>query len=90
VQKRVSRLQRDLELNMDIMDYYEDQALELSDIMIEQAHKSFAEGEIGLLEYLENVSDAIDIKFEYIDALNNYNQAVIDLEIILSEKNKTE
>jgi cobalt-zinc-cadmium resistance protein CzcA len=87
---RVAQLQREVTMNMDIMQYYEGQAVNLAEIMIEQAQKSFAEGEIGLLDYIENISDAIDIKREYIQAINSYNQAVIDLEILLSEKNKIE
>ncbi len=88
VKNRVAQLRREMRMNLEMISYYEREALELADIMMEQAQKSFAEGEIGLIEYIENISDAIDIKMEYYDALKDYNHAVIDLETIISEKNK--
>lgn len=80
---KLVKLRREVELNHSFMEYYESQATELAELMIRQSEKSFLEGDIGLIEYIESMRDAMDIKLEYLEALNNYNQAVIGLETIL-------
>ena len=44
-----------------------------------------AEGEVVVRIQIENVSDALDIRLEYIEAVHNYNQSIIDLELIINK-----
>lgn len=62
--------------------FYEKQAVPEAELIIRQATQSYCEGEISYAEYIVNVSRALDIKQNYIDALNNNNQTVISLESI--------
>ncbi|WP_353185282.1 CusA/CzcA family heavy metal efflux RND transporter [Parapedobacter lycopersici] len=65
--------------------YYERRALPQAEAILENADKGFREGAIGYVEYVQGVQRAIDIKSGYLDALNQYNQAVINLEFIFGQ-----
>lgn len=65
------------------LQYYQEKALPQSNLVIEFAEKSFRAGEIGYLEYLQNLLQGLQIKLSYLDALNNFNQEAINLEFLL-------
>lgn len=62
--------------------YYERQAVPEAEQIILQSGRSYKEGEISYAEYIVNVSRALDIQQNYLEALNNNNQTVISLESI--------
>ena len=64
------------------LDYYRNTALPNSNLLIEQSSKALQGGEISSLEHLLNLKNALDIKMGYLDILNNYNQAILNLEYI--------
>jgi len=62
--------------------YYETQAIPEADIIIEQATRSYKAGAMDYLDYILNLSRALSIKQNYLDALNNYNQTIINIDFI--------
>jgi cobalt-zinc-cadmium resistance protein CzcA len=64
------------------VDYYETQAVPESELIIEQADKSYKIGEMDYLDYVLNLNRALGIKQSYLDELNSYNQTVISIEYI--------
>lgn len=66
--------------------YYEKNALPNADLIIKQADKGFKSGEIGYVEYLQALKNALAIKNNYLQSLNQYNQSVITLEFLLGKK----
>ncbi len=64
------------------LNYYQQKALPQARLIIETAQKSYDLDAIGYLEYFQNVDRALQLKYEYLENLNNYNQAVIRLEYI--------
>lgn len=62
--------------------YYETQAVPEADAIIEQANKSYSGGALDFLDYVMMLNRAIDIRKNYIEALNNYNQTIISIEYI--------
>lgn len=64
------------------VDYYEKQAVPEADIIIDQATRSYKAGAMDYLEYVQNLSRALEIKENYLDALNSYNQTIINIEYI--------
>ena len=64
------------------VDYYEKQAIPEADIIIEQATRSYKAGAMDYLDYILNLSRALSIKQNYLDALNNYNQTIISIDFI--------
>ena len=68
--------------NTNSVDYYEKQAIPEADLIIEQATKSYKAGEMDYLEYILSLNRALGIKQNYLDALNNYNQNIISIDLI--------
>lgn len=64
------------------VDYYEKQALPEAELIIDQASRSFKAGAMDYIDYILNLSRALDIKQNYLDALNSYNQTLINIELI--------
>jgi len=64
------------------LDYYQSTGLGNSNIIIGTADKQFSGGEINYLQWVILVDQAISIKNEYLDMLNNYNQSVIQVQRI--------
>ncbi len=62
------------------VDYYESTALKQSNLIIEHAGKSYKEGNIDYVEYVQNLDKALEIRANYLEALLGYNQAVIAID----------
>jgi cobalt-zinc-cadmium resistance protein CzcA len=70
-----------------ILDYYQNrggnrQAGEIARI----SQLSYEKGEIGYVEYVQNLKSAAEIHLQYADAINNYNQTVILLNYLQGNK----
>ena len=61
------------------LDYYENTGLHQADEIIRISQISFKLGEIGYMEYIQNLTMAFETKLKYIEAVNLYNKAIIDL-----------
>ncbi|UXP31590.1 CusA/CzcA family heavy metal efflux RND transporter [Reichenbachiella agarivorans] len=64
------------------LNYYQNKALPQADLILTQAQKGFESGSIGYVEYIQGLNMAINIKFNYLETLNLYNQVVIQIEFI--------
>jgi cobalt-zinc-cadmium resistance protein CzcA len=64
------------------LDYYEKQAIPEADIIIDQATRSYRAGAMDYSDYIFSLSRALNIKQNYLEAINNYNQTVISIDFI--------
>lgn len=64
------------------LDYFQQTGLENANLIISTADKQFVGGEINYLQWVILVDQAINIKSEYLDMLNSYNQSVIQAQKI--------
>lgn len=64
------------------LDYYETIGLKQADEIIRISQISYKLGEIGYVEYIQNLTMAFDTKLRYLEALNLYNQAIIQLNYV--------
>jgi cobalt-zinc-cadmium resistance protein CzcA len=64
------------------IEYYEKQAVPEADMIIDQANRSYKAGALDYLEYILSLNRALGIKQNYLDALNEYNQTIISIELI--------
>jgi cobalt-zinc-cadmium resistance protein CzcA len=67
------------------LNYYKQKAIPQAELMIRNAQKSFENGAISYVEYFQNMNQGLDIKFQYIKTLNEYNQAIINLEYLVGQ-----
>ena len=64
------------------VDYYEKQAIPEANMIIDQATRSYKAGAMDYLDYILSLSRALSIKQNYLDALNYYNQTIINIDFI--------
>jgi cobalt-zinc-cadmium resistance protein CzcA len=62
--------------------YYENQALPESDLLIEQSTKSYKAGAMDYLEYVLSLGRALEIRQNYLNALNNLNQTMVSIDFV--------
>ncbi len=65
--------------NTETLNYYQTSALKNAEILYQNATLQFNNGAINFLEWAMLVNQAISLQAGYIDALNEYNQTVIEL-----------
>lgn len=70
--------------------YYQSSGLSLADEQVRVAQLSFRQGEIGYIEFIQNVSSSMQIRLNYLLTVQQYNQAVINLEFIQGKYTKNE
>jgi heavy metal efflux system protein len=65
------------------VEYYKTKGLELANELMKYAGLGYMEGSIGYVEYIGNLDQAIRIQTQYLDALNKYNQMIIELDYLM-------
>lgn len=74
--------QRELKKNAASLSFYETSALQNASLILSQASKAFRAGEIDYIEYLQSLRTAIEIKTNYLMALQQHNLSVIKIEFL--------
>ena len=67
------------------LSYYKTQAVPQAELIISSTQKSFENGAIGYIEYFQNINQGLTLKFNYLETLNGYNQAIISLEYLIGQ-----
>ena len=70
--------------NLQQVKYYQTEGLPMAESIINAAQRSYKAGDIGYIEYIQNIKDAIKIKTDYLIAISNYNQTIIQLNYLLN------
>lgn len=68
------------------LSYYEENALNQSELILKHSQQAFKKGAIGYVEYVQAINQATQIQTSWLEALNNYNQAIIQLEFLAGIK----
>ncbi|MBI4946872.1 MAG: CusA/CzcA family heavy metal efflux RND transporter [Bacteroidetes bacterium] len=63
----------------DLLNYYESTGVKQADEILKASQLAYTKGEIGYVEYIQNLTQAISIKSEYLNSLNQFNQTVINI-----------
>ncbi|HRJ29791.1 MAG TPA: CusA/CzcA family heavy metal efflux RND transporter [Cyclobacteriaceae bacterium] len=63
----------------DAVEYYEQAGLQQADEILKISQFSYRQGELGYIEFIQNTSQAINTRLQYLEALNQYNESVIAL-----------
>ncbi len=67
------------------VDYYEQSGLKNASLITETANKQFANGGINYLEWVMLTNQAISIRAEYLNAINNLNESIIHLNYLTNK-----
>jgi heavy metal efflux system protein len=72
--------------NKNSLEYYHSSALPNAELILRQSQIAFRGGEIGYAEYLLGLRNAISIKENHLQTLNDYNQSIIYIEFLSGNK----
>lgn len=64
------------------LDYYRTEGKAQADELVRISQLSYEKGDIGYVEYVQNLQTAVSIREQYAAATNDYNQAVITLKYL--------
>jgi len=67
----------------DLLGYYSSSALPNALVMAQNATKSYANGDISYVEYLQALRSSLDIRMSYIETISGRNTTVINLRYLL-------
>ncbi len=85
VENRYKNLKQTLEQEEKALKYYESEGNHLSDELLKVAHRSFSQGEIDYFQYIQSLENAYQLKVDYLQSLNNYNQTLLQLHYLMYE-----
>ena len=74
------QLQDELDKQKKGLDYYQNEGLQFAEQIINTAQKSYENGDMSYFTYIRFLNQAIDIKKQYAETLNAYNQSAIQLQ----------
>jgi cobalt-zinc-cadmium resistance protein CzcA len=74
---RQQELQNEFEKNKRGVEYYKTEGIQYAEQIIATAQKSYANGDMSYWVYISFLNQAIDIKKQYVEAVNMYNQSAI-------------
>jgi cobalt-zinc-cadmium resistance protein CzcA len=67
------------------LNYYKTEGIPMAETIVNSAQRLYKSGDIGYIEYTQNLKDANKIKNDYLIAMNNYNQTIINIQYLLNK-----
>jgi cobalt-zinc-cadmium resistance protein CzcA len=68
-----------------LIDYYKNTAIPNADLIIKNATKSYQNGDISYVEYVQGIETATEIQTNYNEAINNFNQTIIAIQYTINQ-----
>jgi cobalt-zinc-cadmium resistance protein CzcA len=82
-ESELETLMKEYKKDKNSINYYQQKALSNADLILDNSSRAFKAGEIGYIEFVQGISQAVQIKLNYLNAINQFNQTTINLEYIL-------
>ena len=71
--------------NLETINYFEKTALKNAKLIFETANKQFLNGELNYLEWVMLTNQAIGIQSNYLDAVKNLNETIIQINYLITK-----
>lgn len=84
LESRAQQLNRQLDQNMRVINYYESEGKMLSVQILEHAQRSYQEGEIDFLQYVQLMENSRTITLQYLQSKFAYQQTILDINYLLN------
>ena len=84
LESRAQQLHRQLDQNIRVINYYEAEGKTLSGQILEQARRSYQEGEIDFLQYVQLMENSRTITLQYLQSKFAYQQTILDINYLLN------
>ena len=85
INKRLATANANYEQWLNQVTYYKETGLPMSEELFDGASLSFRVGGIDYIEYIQNLSEATNIKTNWFDALLSYNLSAVELEYLTAK-----
>lgn len=85
IQQQFSNAQSQYQKSLEQLDYYEKTGLPNAKIISSTANKQFYNGEINYLDWVMLIHQSIALQNDYINLVNQYNDAIIQLNYLTSK-----
>ncbi len=79
------QMQKEMERNSSLLSFYEKSGLRQAEEIIKASSLAYRAGEISFAELSQFLTQAIDIQKNYLEALNTYNQSVIQYNYFINQ-----
>ncbi len=66
--------------------YYQQSAIPQADLMLKTAHTSYQAGDIEYVEFVQNITQAWQIKEQYVAEMQQFNQIIIQIETLIGHE----
>lgn len=76
---RIQNLKTVLSQKETALAYFETEGNPLANEILRMAQNSFQQGEIDYFQYIQSIENAYQIKIEYLNSLDEYNQTLLQL-----------
>lgn len=83
LQNRQNSLLKQLESYALALQYFEEKGSPYAENLVQTAALSYRQGELGYLEYLQALEQALNLRSQYLENLRFYNQTVIEINYLL-------
>lgn len=80
LENEINKTFEEYENSLRQMKFFNEQAMKEADEILRQSKKSYDEGVIGYVEYLNALNLTYDTKTQYLNSIYNYNQSIINME----------
>ena len=68
-----------------LVDYYKNTALANAELITKNAGKAYQNGDVSYVEYVQALETSLAIRTNYINAIHNFNQTVINLQFLVNQ-----
>jgi cobalt-zinc-cadmium resistance protein CzcA len=83
LQSQYQQAYQDVLKNARSIEYYEKSALPNTNLILKQGQIAFQSGDIGYFEFAQALRTYSEIRFSYLQAINQYNQSVYTLQYLI-------
>ncbi|MEB2776774.1 CusA/CzcA family heavy metal efflux RND transporter [Algoriphagus sp. D3-2-R+10] len=84
LESRAQQLRRQFDQNIRVITYYEEEGKTLSLQILDQAQRSYQEGEIDFLQYVQLIENSRTITLQYLQSKFAYQQTILDINYLLN------
>ena len=77
-------VQYKLDQNLEVIRYYKEEGEELATQLMEQAQRSFQEGEIDFLQYVQLMENSMNITLQYLQSRYNYQINILEINYLIN------
>jgi cobalt-zinc-cadmium resistance protein CzcA len=84
LENRQTQLQLELTQNQEVISYYQAEGKDLADQLIRQAQRSFVEGEIDFLHYVQLLENSRNITMQYLQSRFAYQLIVLEINYLIN------